>query len=99
MRKTNNTQRGNTAIAVRAGFWYVVSTVLFKGIAFISTPIFARLMSAEAYGEFSNYASWQATLLIITSAELYNTLSRAGWPLFSGQYPCISSKTLPLHEL
>lgn len=34
-------------------------------------------MNRESYGEFSNYASWQSTLLIITSAELYNSLGRA----------------------
>lgn len=70
-------QRGDTALAVKAGFWYVVSSFLVKGMAFITTPIFARLMSEAAYGEFSNFASWQATLLIIAGAELYNTVARA----------------------
>ncbi len=70
-------QRGNTKLAVKAGFWYVVSSFLIKALAFITTPIFSRLMSQEAFGEFSNYASWQSTLLILTGAELYNTLNPA----------------------
>lgn len=70
-------QRGNSNLAIKAGFWYVVSTFLIKGLSFITTPIFARLMDEKSYGEFSNFASWQATLLIITSAELYNTLAPA----------------------
>jgi len=70
-------KRGSTSLALKAGFWYVVSNFLGKAISYITTPLFARLMSAEQYGEFSNYASWQSTLLILTSAELYNTLSRA----------------------
>lgn len=70
-------ERGNTALALKAGFWYVASNVLLRGLAFLTIPVFARLMSRESYGEFSNYASWQATLLIITSAELYNSLGRA----------------------
>ncbi|MBE6038985.1 MAG: hypothetical protein E7218_07305 [Anaerofustis stercorihominis] len=75
--KEQSVKRGDTSLAVKAGFWYVVSSFLIKGISFLTTPIFSRLMSRADYGEFSNYASWQATLLIITSAELYNTLSRA----------------------
>lgn len=70
-------KRGSTSLALKAGFWYVLSTFLVKGLSFITTPIFSRLMSKEDYGEFSNFASWMATLLIITGAELYNTVGRA----------------------
>lgn len=72
-----NEQRGSTKLALKAGFWYVFSTFLIKGLSFITTPIFARLLSKEDYGEFSNFASWQVLLLIITGAELHNTLARA----------------------
>lgn len=70
-------QRGNSVLALKAGFWYVFSSFVVKAIGFITTPIFSRLMSKADYGEFSNFASWLATLGIITGAELYNTLSRA----------------------
>lgn len=72
-----NERRGSTGLALKAGAWYVISTFLVKGLSFITTPIFSRLMSPADYGEFSNYASWQTTLLILTSAELYNTVARA----------------------
>lgn len=70
-------ERGNTKLALKAGFWYVMSAVLTKGISFLTTPIFARLMSKSDYGEFSNFANWQSILLIVVGIELYNTLSRA----------------------
>ena len=70
-------KRGSTGLALKAGLWYVISTFLVKGLSFITTPIFSRLLSKEAYGEFSNFASWQVLLLIITSAEMHNTVSRA----------------------
>ena len=70
-------KRGSTGLALKAGFWYVISTFLVKGLSFITTPIFSRLLSKEDYGEFSNFASWQALLLIITGAEMYNTVPRA----------------------
>lgn len=70
-------KRGSTGLALKAGIWYVISNFFVKGIAFITTPIFARLMSEADYGEFSNFASWQSTLFVITGAELYSTLNRA----------------------
>ena len=70
-------ERGNTKLAVKAGLWYVVGTFITKGLAFLTTPIFARLMDPADYGEFTNFANWQSLLLIIVSAELCNTLSRA----------------------
>ena len=70
-------KRGSTKLALKAGLWYVISTFLVKGLSFITTPIFSRLLSKEDYGEFSNFASWQALLIIITGAELYNTVARA----------------------
>ena len=70
-------RRGDSALAIKAGFWYVISNFMVKAVAFITTPIFARLMTRSEYGEFSNFASWQATLLVLTGAELHNTVSRA----------------------
>ena len=50
-------------------------------------------MSKADYGEFSNFASWLATLGIVTSAELYNTVSRAYYDYkedFSGYASTVS---------
>lgn len=87
-------QRGSTGLALKAGFWYVISNFLVKALSFITTPIFARLMTAEQYGEFSNYASWQSTLLILTGAELYNTLSRAYYDYTEDYDKYVSSLTI-----
>lgn len=80
MKQTNQQEgirRGDSGLALKAGFWYVFSSFVVKAIGFITTPIFSRLMSKTDYGEFSNFASWIGTLGIITGAELYNTLARA----------------------
>lgn len=74
---TQTNERGSSALAVKAGLWYVVGTFITKGLAFLTTPVFARLMDPSDYGEFINFANWQSLLLIIVSAELCNTLSRA----------------------
>lgn len=87
-------KRGSTGLVLKAGFWYVVSNFLVKAISFITTPLFTRLMSAEHYGEFSNYASWQSSLLILTGAELYNTLGRAYYDYTEDYDKYISSVTI-----
>ena len=87
-------KRGDSRLAVKVGFWYTVATFLTRGIAFITTPVFARTMTKADYGEFSNFASWQATLLIIVSAELYNTLSRAYYDYKDDFNQYISSITI-----
>ncbi len=89
-----NEKRGSTGLALKAGFWYVVSNFMVKALSFITTPIFSRLMSTEHYGEFSNYASWQTTLLIITGAELHSTLSRAYYDYPEDYDKYISSVTI-----
>ena len=76
-KKEQKIERGDTKLALKAGFWYVLCTFLTKGLAFITAPIFVRLMSPADYGEFSNFANWQSMLLIVAGLELYNTLSRA----------------------
>ena len=87
-------KRGSTHLALKAGLWYVISTFLVKGLSFITTPIFSRLLSKEAYGEFSNFASWQALLLIITSAEMHNTVARAYYDFKDDFDGYVSSVTL-----
>ena len=72
-----NVKRGSTSLAVKVGFWYVVSTFLAKSLSFITTPLFSRMMSESDYGEFMNFASWLTTLFIVTSLEMFNTLPRA----------------------
>ena len=73
----SNIKRGATSLAVKAGAWYVLSTFMSKALAFITTPLFSRMMSRNDYGEFMNFASWFTTLFIVTSLEMFNTAPRA----------------------
>lgn len=86
--------RGNSSVAFKSGFWYVLSNFLAKAISFITTPIFARLMSVSDYGEFSNFASWAVLLLVVCGCELYNTLSRAYYDFKNHYDDYISSITI-----
>ena len=67
----------NTAGAVRSGFWYTVSNFVMKGIGFLTTPIFTRLMTKEEYGDFNNFQIWTLLLLYVTSLNLDASIGRA----------------------
>lgn len=89
-----NEKRGSTGLAVKAGFWYVISTFLVKGLSFLTHPIFAGLLSKEDLGAFSNFASWETLLLIITSLEMQNTVARAYYDFKDDFNKYVSSVTL-----
>ena len=67
--KQKSSVKGNQA--VRAAFWYLVCNFLLKGISFVTTPIFTRLMSTSDYGIFSTYNSYVSILTVVTTLDLY----------------------------
>ena len=89
-----NEKRGSAGLAIKAGFWYVISTFLVKGLSFITHPIFAGLLSKPDMGAFSNFASWETLLLIITSLEMQNTVARAYYDFKEDFNKYVSSVTL-----
>lgn len=44
--------------ALKSGIWYTISNFLSKGIIFLTTPIFTRIMTVSAYGEYSSFITW-----------------------------------------
>lgn len=63
--------------ALKSGIWYTVSNFLVKGIGFISTPIFTRLLTHEEFGIFSNFSSWLAIFTIFVTWDLHSTFVSA----------------------
>ena len=60
----------NIPLPAKASMWFVVCSVIQKGIAFITTPIFTRMMSTEEYGLVSVYSSWVSILTVILTLQL-----------------------------
>ena len=69
--------KGKTVSFVKIGMMYTLSNIIIKGMAFLTTPIFTRLMSQEEYGSFSNISSWANIISIIATLCLYSSISRA----------------------
>ena len=60
----------NLPVVARATGWFVICSLIQKGISFLTTPIFTRLMSTEQYGLFSVYTSWLQILTIFSTFRL-----------------------------
>ena len=72
--KENHT---NSKVAAKAGLWYTICNFLFKGMVFLTTPVFTRLMSKDELGNFSNFSAWASILLIFTSLDLSQSIIRS----------------------
>ncbi len=58
-------------LPAKASIWFVICSILQRGISFITVPIFTRMMSTEQYGAYSTYISWYSILIVFTSLNLY----------------------------
>ena len=67
----------NAGTVIKAGIWYTLSSFLTKGVAFITTPIFTRLLSSNDYGEYSNFVAWAGILVIVATMEMHAKVNRA----------------------
>lgn len=61
----------NLPIQVKASMWFFLCAFLQKGISFITTPIFTRLLSTSEYGQYNVYTSWMSVLIVIVTLNLY----------------------------
>lgn len=64
-------------VALKAGAWYVVSSIMVKAISIITTPIFTRLLSTAEYGTVSTFTSWHTLLLTFFTLNLTYSIGRA----------------------
>lgn len=54
----------------KASFWFAFCSFVQRGISFITTPIFSRLLSTSDYGVLSVYSTWENIILIVASLNL-----------------------------
>ena len=64
-------------LAVRAGFWYILSSVLIRLVSLITTPLFTRLLTTQEYGAAGTFQSWWSLLLTVFSLNLMSSIGRA----------------------
>ena len=65
-------------LGAKASVSYAVCSVFQRCLAFITVPLFSRLLTTEQYGQFTVYQSWMSILTIFTTLQLaYGSFSTA----------------------
>ncbi len=60
----------NASVQVKASIVFLVATLLTKGMTFITTPIFTRIMSENDMGIVGTYNSWKAIYEVLATLAL-----------------------------
>lgn len=60
----------NLPLAVKASIVYLIGSVISKALAYITTPIYTRMLSSEEYGQTSVFYTWQQILGILAMFNL-----------------------------
>lgn len=61
----------------KASILYLLSTIINKGIAFLTIPIYTRLLTTSDYGIVNTYTSWVDIFTVIFSLALYMSIRTA----------------------
>lgn len=69
---------GSLPVQMKASFWFLICSFLQKGISFITTPIFTRILSTSEYGDYSVFNSWLQIITPIVSLNLYSGVYAQG---------------------
>jgi len=57
-------------VTVRAVFWFTICNLIIKGIGFISSFIFTRMMPQDQYGILSLFISYEHIILVLATWEI-----------------------------
>lgn len=73
-------------MAMKAGVVFVFLQIFVKGISFISTPIYTRMVTTAQYGDIRIYESWLLILAPIVSLNLYRCGDQAKFEFGEDKY-------------
>ena len=71
--------------AAKASLWFAVCSVIQKGIALITVPLFTRLLTTDQYGQFSVYQSWYQVISIFATLNLCAGVFNNGMTKYPGE--------------
>ena len=65
-------------VQIRASFWFLICSMMQRGISVITTPIFTRLLTTSEYGEFNTFNSWWSIINVFVSLHLFSGIYTQG---------------------
>ncbi|MCB6992797.1 oligosaccharide flippase family protein [bacterium 210820-DFI.6.37] len=65
-------------VQIRASLWFLICSMLQRGISVITTPIFTRLLTTGEYGEYNLFNSWWSIINVFVSLHLFSGIYTQG---------------------
>lgn len=69
IRKLTDKYRGLSP-ALRTSIWFTICNFLQRGTAFITVPVFTRLLTTDQYGLYNIYLSWFEVFVLFASLKI-----------------------------
>lgn len=73
----NQSRKSLNKTAITAGIFYVVAQLFVRGISFLMTPVYTRLLSKPQYNQVRIFDSWLLILMPVFSLCLWRSVERA----------------------
>ncbi len=70
-------------VQVKASFWFLVCSVMQRGISVITTPIFTRILPTGDYGQYGVFNSWLDIISVFVTLRIYYGVFVQGLVKFS----------------
>lgn len=86
-------------IGIRAAIVYTLASVISKGLAIITVPIFTRIMSTDQIGAVNLYNSWNSLISVVVTLSLTSGGYQAAMREFEGEREQYQSSVLSLTTL
>lgn len=64
-------------LAFKAGIFYIIAQLFVRGISFLMTPVFTRLLSQDQYNQYKLFESWLLIFGPVMSLCLWRSVERA----------------------
>ena len=84
------------SLPLKVSIWFFGCSLLQKGLLFITTPIFTRILSTEDYGTISVFSSWENVISIFATLGLSYSVQNVGLVKFSDDKDNYQSSMLGL---
>lgn len=84
---------------MKTSVWFILCSIVQKGIVFLTTPFFTRIMSQNEYGVVSIYHSWLGILTIIATLQMSTGVFNKAMIKYEHERDSYTSSTLVLSSL
>ena len=69
--------RSKIRVEIKAGLGYTLGNFFLKGVAFLTVPIFTRLLTPSDFGVISLYTTWVGVFTVLVGLSLDSSVIRA----------------------